>query len=97
MSLAARRRSKMISATAWTFFVAAVKSLPLILQLIEQIKSTADAKANQGIGYDQAVADGFQLATKQLQEAAAAVEEARAKQAAHPGSDDGRDTDFRRD
>lgn len=87
----------MISATWWTFFVAAVKSLPLVLGLIQQIKSAADAKANQGIGYDQAVADGLALASKQLQEADAAVAEAKSRQAAHPDSDDGRDTEFRRD
>lgn len=87
----------MISATWWTFFVAAVKSLPLVLGLIQQIKSAADAKANQGIGYDQAVADGLKSASEQLRQAGEAVQEARDKQAAHPGSDDGRDTEFRRD
>jgi hypothetical protein len=86
-----------ISATWWTFFVAAVKSLPLVLGLIQQIKSSADAKANQGIGYDQAVADGLKTASEQLAQADAAVAEAKAKQAAHPDSDEGRDTEFRRD
>jgi hypothetical protein len=32
-----------------------------------------------------------------MQESAVAVAEARANQAAHPNSDDGRDTSFRRD
>jgi hypothetical protein len=86
-----------ITATWWTFFVAAVKSLPLVLGLIQQIKSAADAKANQGIGYDQAVSDGLKTATEQLAQADAAVAGAKAKQAAHPDSDDGRDTEFRRD
>lgn len=85
------------TATWWTFFVAAIKSLPLIIGLIQQIKSTADARANQGIGYDQAVADGLRHASEQLQQAAEAVQQARERQAAHPDSDDGRDTDFRRD
>lgn len=80
-----------------TFLAAALKALPLVLQLIQQVKSTADAKANQGIGYDQAVADGLQSASDQLRQAAEAVNEAKQKQAAHPDSDDGRDTDFRRD
>jgi hypothetical protein len=86
-----------ISATWWTFFVAAVKSLPLVLGLIQQVKSAADAKANQGIGYDQAVADGLKAATEQLEQADAAVSDAKAKQAEHPDSDDGRNTEFRRD
>jgi len=86
-----------ISANWWTFLVAALKALPLVLQLIQQIKSAADAKANQGIGYDQAVADGLKTASEQLAQADAAVAEAKARQAAHPDSDDGRDIDFRRD
>lgn len=80
-----------------TFLAAALKALPLVLQLIQQVKSAADAKANQGIGYDQAVSDGLRTATEQLAQADAAVAEAKAKQAAHPDSDDGRDTEFRRD
>lgn len=87
----------MITATWWTFFVAAVKSLPLVLGLIQQIKSAADAKANQGIGYEQAVADGLKTASEQLAMAQEAVNDARQRQDAHPNSDDGRDTDFRRD
>lgn len=85
------------TATWWAFFVAAVKALPLVLGLIQQIKSAADAKANQGIGYDQAVADGLKAASEQLAMAQEAVNEAKARQDAHPGSDEGRDTDFRRD
>lgn len=86
-----------VSVTWWTFVAAALKSLPLVIQLISQIKSSADAKANQGIGYDQAVAEGFKLASEQLAAADEAVNAARDKQAKHPNSDDGRDTDFRRD
>jgi len=83
--------------TWFTFLAAALKALPLVLQLIQQIKSAADAKANQGIGYDQAVADGLKAANEQLAMADAAVADAKARQAAHPNSDDGRDTQFRRD
>lgn len=86
-----------ITASWWTFIAAALKALPLVLQVIQQVKSAADAKANQGIGYDQAVADGFKTASEQLALAREAVNAAREKQAAHPGSDDGRDNDFRRD
>ncbi|WP_156457108.1 hypothetical protein [Bradyrhizobium sp. CCH5-F6] len=77
--------------------MAAVKSLPLVLGLIQQIKSSADAKANQGIGYDRAVSDGIKTATAQIAQADAAVAEAKARQAEHPDSDDGRDISFRRD
>ncbi len=87
----------MISVSWWTFVAAALRSLPLILQLFQQVKSAADAKANRGIGYDQAVAEGFKLASEQLAAADEAVNAARDKQAKHPNSDDGRDTDFRRD
>jgi hypothetical protein len=87
----------MLTVSWWTFVAAAIKSLPLVLQLIQQVKSAADAKANQGIGYDQAVADGFKLASDQLAAADEAVNAAKARQAAHPDGDDGRDTEFRRD
>jgi hypothetical protein len=87
----------MVTVSWWTFVAAALKSLPLILQLIGQFKSAADAKANQGIGYDKAVADGLKVMSDQLKAADEAVQAARDKQALHPGSDDGRDTDFRRD
>jgi hypothetical protein len=84
--------------TSWGAFVlAALKALPALISLISAMKASADAKRNQGIGYDQAVADGFAQITKQLQAADEAVSEARARQAAHPDSDDGRDTSFRRD
>ena len=82
----------------WTAFIlAAVKALPALIALISAIKASADAKKNQGIGYDQAVQDGMEAVTKQLQIADEAVEEAKQRQAANPGSDDGRDIQFRRD
>ena len=87
----------MITASWWTFIAAALKSLPLILQIIGQFKASADAKANRGIGYDQAVADGLKVMSEQLTAADEAVNAAREKQVQHPNSDDGRDTDFRRD
>ena len=87
----------MLTVSWWTFVAAALKSLPLLLQLVQQFKSSADAKAARGIGYDQAVADGLKLVSDQLAAADEAVNAARANHAAHPGSDDGRDTAFRRD
>jgi len=86
-----------ITASWWTFVAAALKSLPLILQIVGQFKSAADAKVNRGIGYDQAVADGLKLMSEQMRAADEAVNAAIEKQAQHPNSDDGRDTDFRRD
>ena len=76
---------------------AALKALPLLLNLNSQLKASAEAKVQRGIGYDEAVADGLKMMTRQLAAIDEAVGEARAKQAAHPGSDDGRDTEFRRD
>lgn len=81
----------------WLAFIAALaKALPVVLDLVSRFKASADAKAAQGVGYDQAVADGVKLMVKQLAEIDEAVEAARAKQAVAPG-DDGRDTQFRRD
>ena len=76
---------------------AAIKSLPLLLNLISQFKASTEAKVQRGLGYDEAVADGLRAVTKQLAEVDEAVDDAREKQASHPGSDDGRDTQFRRD
>lgn len=38
---------------------AAIKSLPLILQLIQQFKSSADAKVQRGLGREEAVAESL--------------------------------------
>jgi hypothetical protein len=51
----------------WTaFLLAALKALPALIQLISALKVTADAKTNQGIGYDQAVADTLKATTDRL-------------------------------
>jgi hypothetical protein len=86
----------MFTAGWGAFMLAALKALPALISLVAAIKQSADAATNRGIGYDQAVADGIKLMTRQLTEIDESVEEARAKQAAAPG-DDGRDTQFRRD
>lgn len=83
---------------AWLAFVAALaRALPLVLDLVSRFKASADAAAARGHGYDQAVADGLKAMTDQLAAADEAVAEAKARQAAHPDSDDGLDTQFRRD
>ena len=82
----------------WLAFIAALaKALPVVLDLVSRFKASADAAAARGQGYDDAVADGLKAMTEQLAAADEAMNEARAKQAAHPGSDDGRDIQFRRD
>jgi hypothetical protein len=82
----------------WLAFIAALaKALPVVLDLVSRFKASADAAAARGQGYEEAVADGLKLMTKQLAEIDESVDQARAKQAAHHGSDDGRDTEFRRD
>jgi hypothetical protein len=87
-----------VTPAGWLAFIAALaKALPMVLDLVSRFKASADAAAARGQGYDQAVADGLQLMTKQLAAADEAVSEARSKQASHPGSDIGRDTEFRRD
>lgn len=80
-----------------SFALAVLKALPTFISLVAQIKTSADAKANRGIGYDQAVSDGIVLARQQLADADQAVAEAKASHAAHPNSDEGRDIQFRRD
>ncbi len=86
-----------MSATTWAFIAAALKALPLVLELIQQFKSSADAKVARGMGYDEAVADGLKLMSEQLAAADEAVNAARERQAQHPNSDEGRDIGFRRD
>jgi hypothetical protein len=57
MSLAERLLSNVFTAGWGAFMLAALKALPALISLISAIKVSADASANQGIGYDQAVAD----------------------------------------
>lgn len=83
---------------SWLAFIAAlVKVLPMVIDLVSRFKASADAAAARGQGYDAAVADGLKLMAEQLAAADEAVNDARKRQAAHPGSDDGLDTQFRRD
>jgi hypothetical protein len=82
----------------WLAFIAALlKAAPQLIDLVSRFKASADAAAARGQGYDQAVADGLKLMDAQLAAADDAVALARQRQAAHPGSDDGLDAQFRRD
>lgn len=83
---------------SWLAFIAAlVKVLPLALDLVSWFKTSADAAAARGQGYDAAVTNGLKLMAEQLAAAEEAVNDARQRQAAHPGSDDGLDAQFRRE
>jgi hypothetical protein len=70
--------------TTWAFISAALKALPLVLQLIQQFKSAADAKIQRGIGHDQAVKESLEegaamIATARQVEAEAAKDHATIK------------------
>lgn len=56
----------MFTAGWGAFLLAALKALPALIQLAASIKATADAKTNQGIGYQQAVADSLKTASDHL-------------------------------
>ncbi len=82
----------------WLAFIAALtRALPVVLDIASRIKASADAAVARGQGADEAVAAGLKLVAAQLAMADEAVAEAKQKQAAHPGSDDGLDNQFRRD
>ncbi len=77
--------------------LALLRAAPEVVALVSRFKTAADAAAARGQGYDQAVSDGLKAMSEQLAAADEAVNEAKARQAAHPDSDDGLDTQFRRD
>lgn len=82
---------------SWTAFIlAALKALPEIIALAARLKAAADARTNQGIGYDRATLESLQAANAELAKADAAVEAARNRQRDHAG-DAGLDDGFARD
>lgn len=85
----------MITVSWWTFVAAALKSLPLVLQLIGQFKSAADAKTNRGIGYDQAVKESLEEGSAMIA-TARQVEAEAAKDHASKADDTAFDQEFRR-
>jgi DNA-binding FadR family transcriptional regulator len=76
---------------------ALVKALPAIGSFLTTLHTMAQSKRDQGIGYDQAVADGIAQAHQGLLDAIAARNAADAAAAAHPDDDSGFDDEFRRD
>lgn len=80
----------------WTaFLLAALKALPALIQLLASIKVTAEAQVNQGIGYDQAVADTLKTASDRLTIAQQVEAEAAQDHATKP-DDTAFDQDFKR-
>lgn len=81
---------------SWSaFMLAALKALPAVISLVARIKAAADARVNQGIGYDRAFAESMKQLESMLGEARSAEDAARVAHEAH--ADDGAfDDEFRR-
>lgn len=80
----------------WTAFVlAALKALPAFVQLVASIKASADARANQDIGYERALRETLSAASEHLALARQAEAEADRDHAAD-SADTAFDSDFRR-
>lgn len=77
------------------FILAALKSLPLILDLISRFKRSADEKVQRGLGYDQAVKEAFQEGARILALADDAERQARANHAADKTDAAFKNTEFR--
>lgn len=81
--------------STWAFIGAALKVLPLLLQLVQMFKSSADAKEARGIGRDQAVKESLEEGAALIAKARAIEVETAKKHAADP-TDDAFDPEFRR-
>jgi hypothetical protein len=77
------------------FIGAALKVLPLVLQLIQMFKSSADAKVQRGLGYDQAVKESLEEGAAIIATARQVEAEAAAKHASDP-EDTAFDPEFQR-
>lgn len=78
------------------FILAALKVLPLVLDLVRMFKQAADAKVQRGLGFDQAVKEALEEGQRRLNVAREAAEIAAKEHAAHPGDDGGFDREFER-
>lgn len=85
----------MITASWGAFLLAALKALPALISLISAIKQSADAAANRGIGYDQAVGDSLKRGAEMVA-TAREVENEAAKDHATKADDSAFDPEFRR-
>lgn len=81
--------------TIWAFISAALKALPIVLDLIRMFKASADAKVQQGIGYDQAVKEALQEGQRRMALADEAERQAR-KDHAEKKDDSAFDPEFMR-
>lgn len=80
----------------WTaLLAAAIKSLPLILQIIQQFKSSADAKVQRGLGRDEAVAESLAEIARKVGVAHQVEDQADKDHAANP-DDTAFDPEFQR-
>lgn len=79
---------------AGAFILAALKVLPLILDLVRMFKQAADEKMQRGIGYDQAVKEALEEGQRRLTIAREAAEIAAREHAKHPATDDAFDQEF---
>jgi hypothetical protein len=77
------------------FLLAALKALPALISLISALRSDADARANQGLGYDQAVADTLKKGADMIA-AARQVEAEAEKEHATKSDDSAFDREFER-
>lgn len=85
-----------MTTTGWiAFLLAALKALPALISLISSIKGSADASANQGIGYDRAVKESLEMAAARIQMADEATQEAE-RDHATKADDSAFDQDFKR-
>lgn len=83
-------------ATGWmAFLLAALKALPAVISFFAALKGSAEAAKNQGIGYDKAVKDGFEIATARITQAREIEREA-ARDHATKSDDTAFDQEFRR-
>jgi hypothetical protein len=78
------------------FWLALLKALPLVLELLSAIADRARSARDRGIGYDEAVADGVKASIEGLRIATEAANEAEARHRADP-TDNAFDKRFQRD
>jgi hypothetical protein len=77
------------------FLLAALKALPALISLVAALKNAAEARTNQGLGYDQAVAATLKKGADMLK-VARQVEDQAAKDHATKADDSAFDRDFER-
>ena len=80
---------------AWAFILAALKSLPLILDLVSRFKQTADEKVQRGLGHDQAVKEALEEGARRLAIADEAENKARRDHATDRTDGAFKNTEFR--